>query len=248
MQRSLKAAVSALALGVFAIGDLSPKPASAQLAVVCATCDQSWTQLLEYGKQLQQVETQLNQYSTQLQQYANMVQNTVAVPTQVYSSAMSDMNRVRSLMDVGSNLNFSNMSNMGASVGTFSSYMGNVSSLPTMAAKYQQWTQQAKDNLSSAMQAAGAQRDQLSTDDATMRGLQAQNASAAGQMQAIQNGAQISAQGARETEKLRELVMLQVQMEASQHAIQADQQADAAAREQAFLNVPKPSITGGQGY
>ena len=243
----LRSAVSALAFAIFA-GAGVPSPAWADMPVVCTNCSTTWTQLLEYGKQLQQVETQLQQYATQLQQYANMVQNTVAVPTQIYSSAMSDMNSVRGLLSSGSNLNFNNVSSIGSSVGTFSSYMSSASSLPSMATKYQQWTSQARDNLSSAMQAAGLQQSQLASDNATVQGLQTQNQLATGQMQAIQNGAQISAQGVRETEKLRQLVMLQVQMEAGKQAVQADQAADAAARNQAFFGAAPPSVTGGMGF
>jgi len=245
MQRSLKAAVSALGLGVVAIGDLLPKPASAQLAVVCATCDQSWTQLLEYGKQLQQVETQLNQYSTQLQQYANMVQNTVAVPQQIYSNAMGDMQRVQGLMTQGSQLSFSNV---GASMGTFSSFLNNTTNLPNdltaQANQYSAWSSRAKDGITAAMNAVSAQNNQLSSDDSTMQRLQAQNGASTGQMQAMQNSAQIAAQGARETEKLRQLVMVQVQLEANRQSIQGEQDAQSQASWQRFMTRPNLDDTG----
>ena len=92
-----KAAIAAAAiLVVAAVG--KPESAQAQSAVVCTNCSTTMTQLLEYGKQLQQVETQLQQYATQLQQYANMVQNTTSVPQQIYSNAMSDMAQVQNLM------------------------------------------------------------------------------------------------------------------------------------------------------
>src|ERR1700739_238481 len=76
-----------------AIAVASPRPAHAQWAVTCVNCSTTWTQLLEYGKQAQQLETQLQQYQTQLQQYANMVTNTVALPQQMWGTGQSDIIR-----------------------------------------------------------------------------------------------------------------------------------------------------------
>lgn len=234
MPRMLRSAVSALAFAILA-GVGVPSPACADMPVVCTNCSTTWTQLLEYGKQLQQVQTQLQQYATQLQQYANMVQNTVAVPTQIYSSARSDMQSVQSLMTQGSQLSFGNT---GSSMGTFSSFLNNTSSLPNdltaQANQFATWSTRAKDGITAAMTAVGAQNSQLSTDDATMQALQAQNGAATGQMQAMQNSAQIAAQGARETEKLRQLVMVQVQLEANKQQNDSEQTSQSEAAWQKF--------------
>jgi type IV secretion system protein TrbJ len=243
----LKRALGTLILCA-AFGLLRPVPASAQWAVTCVNCSTNMQQLIGYAKQLQQVETQLQQYSTQLQQYANMVQNTVAVPQQVYSSAMSDMQRVQSLMTVGSQLSFSNP---GASMGTFSSYLSSATSVPTsltaQANQYAAWSNQAKDGITSAMNAVGAQNSQLTTDNNTMTQLQSQAAASTGQMQAIQNSAEISAQGVRETEKLRQLMMVQVQLEANQQSLQSQQDSQSQAQWQNFVNV-QPLNTAGTKY
>jgi P-type conjugative transfer protein TrbJ len=44
----------------------APRHAQAQLAVTCVNCSTIWTQLIEYGKQVQQLATQLQSYQTQL--------------------------------------------------------------------------------------------------------------------------------------------------------------------------------------
>jgi type IV secretion system protein TrbJ len=237
MPNTLKRVLGALALYA-AIGLVRPVPAQAQAAVVCVNCSTDIQQLIGYAKQLQQVETQLQQYSTQLQQYANMVQNTVTVPQQVYSSAMSDMARVQGIMTQGSQLSFSNP---GASMGTFSSFLSNASSVPanltSQANQYATWSTQAKDGITSAMNAVSAQNNQLTTDNNTMTQLQSQAGSATGQMQAIQNSAEISAQGVRETEKLRQLMMVQIQLQANQQSISSQQDAQSQAQWQSFVNV-----------
>jgi len=76
--------------------------ARAQLAVHCVNCSTMWTQLMEYAKQAQQLETQLQQYQTQLQQYANMVTNTVGLPQELWGNVQSDIMQVRSLSNAAS--------------------------------------------------------------------------------------------------------------------------------------------------
>jgi len=227
---------------------LQPETANAQWAVTCVNCSTVLTQAIEYAKQLQQYETQLQQYSAQLRQYANMVQNTATVPSQIYSSAMADMQQVRGIMTTGSQLSFTNP---GASMGTFSSFLSGATSMPNnltaQAAQYAAWSNQAKDGITAAMNALGAQNGQLTSDNNTMTQLQTQAASATGQMQAIQNSSEIAAQGVRETEKLRQLMMLQIQLQANQQSIQAQQQAQDQAKWQNFINVP-PLTDPGQNY
>ena len=244
MRNMLKSSITVLALGA-SLALLKLAPAKAQEVVTCVNCSTTVTQLLEYAKQLQQVETQLQQYSTQLQQYANMVQNTTSLPQQIYSSAMSDMQSVQSLMSTWTQLSFSNP---GASMGTFSSYLsstsGQLGNLSAQATQYQTWSQQSKDGITAAMNALSQQNSQLATDNNTMTQLQAQAASSTGQMQAIQNAAEISAQQVRETEKLRQLIMVQTQLAANQQSVASQQQSSGQAQWQNFLGTQVQPTSG----
>lgn len=244
MTNLLRSGVAVLALCA-GVAIMAPAPASAQAAVVCVNCSTDIQQLIGYAKQLQQVETQLQQYSTQLQQYANMVQNTVALPQQIYSNAMSDMQQVQNLMNTGSQLSFTNP---GASIGTFSSFLsstsGQMGKLTAQAQQYQTWSQQSKDGITSAMNALSAQNAQLSTDLNTVAQLKAQAGSAQGQMQALQNGAELTAQQVAETEKLRQLIMVQTQLQANQQAIASQQQSSNQAQWQNFMNQPALATSG----
>jgi P-type conjugative transfer protein TrbJ len=238
-----------LAVAIFVLASAAfVRPAAAQYVVTCTNCSTTITQALQWAQQVQQFEQQVQQYATQLRQYALELQNAATVPQQIYSSAMSDMQQVQSLMSSGSQLSFSNP---GASIGTFSSFLnstsGNLGNLTSQAAQYATWSTQAKDGIQAAMNAVAAQNSQLSTDNTTMTKLQSQAASATGQMQAIQNAAEISAQDVRETEKLRQLIMVQTQLQANQAAIQNEQDSQAQAQWQNFVNVGTLSDTG-NGY
>ena len=87
---------SAIVLAAWASAAI-PRPAQAQWAVTCVNCSTTWTQLLEYAKEAQALETQLQQYQTQLQQYTNMITNTVALPQEIWGTVQSDIMRVQAL-------------------------------------------------------------------------------------------------------------------------------------------------------
>ena len=247
MRSILRGTVAALALGA-SVALMGTTPAKAQSVVTCVNCSQITTQGLQWAEQVSQYGEQINQYATQLQQYANQVQNTVAIPSQIYSNAMSDMQAVQNLMTQGTQLSFTNP---GASIGTFSSFLsstsGQLGNLNAQATQYQAWSQQSKDGITAAMNALSQQNSELSTDNNTMTQLQAQQAASTGQMQAIQNAAEISAQQVRETEKLRQLIMVQTQLAANQQAVSSQQDATDQAQWQNFVNVT-PLSTSGTNY
>ena len=63
---------------------------------------QTITQIKSLAQQAQQYGTQLAQYQTELNQYTNMVTNTVALPTEVWSTVQSDIMRVQALSNASS--------------------------------------------------------------------------------------------------------------------------------------------------
>jgi P-type conjugative transfer protein TrbJ len=244
MRNMLKSSLTLLALGA-SLALMGTPAAKAQEAVTCVNCSQITTQGLQWAEQVSQYGEQIQQYATQLQQYANQVQNTVAIPSQIYSNAMADMQAVQNLMTSGTQLSFSNP---GASMGTFSSFLsstsGQLGNLSAQAQQYQTWSQQSKDGITAAMNALSQQNSQLATDNNTMTQLQAQQAASTGQMQAIQNAAEISAQQVRETEKLRQLIMVQTQLAANQQSVASQEQSVSQAQWQNFVNQPALSTSG----
>ncbi len=244
MRTMLKGAVAVLTMGAN-LALMGTPPAKAQEAVICVNCSQITTQGLQWAEQVSQYAEQINQYATQLQQYANQLQNTAAVPQQIYSSAMSDMEAVQNLMTAGTQLSFSNP---GASIGTFSSFLsstsGQLGDLSAQATQYQAWSQQSKDGITAAMNALSQQNSQLTTDNNTMTQLQVQAVTSTGQMQAIQNAAEISAQQVRETEKLRQLIMVQTQLAANQQSVASQQQSSGEAQWQNFLGTQVQPTSG----
>jgi len=95
----------------------------------------------------------------------------------------------------------------------------------TYADLYRDWVQRGHDSIRGALQAAGLQSRQFKTETARMRQLETQLMSAAGTQQALQAGSLIASHQVSQLQKLRQLLMSQMQIQGNVAAVQLDRQA-----------------------
>lgn len=81
--------------------------------------------------------------------------------------------------------------------------------------RYWEWSNANIDTIRSSMHAAQIQDSQFATEEKTMETLERLSRSSEGRMQALQVGHQIASQQIRQVQKLRALMMTQMQMQAS---------------------------------
>lgn len=198
---------------------------------------------------IDQLNRQLQQLQIAQQQLNDMVVNSATLPAQQWGQTMQNINRVNQLMN-----NVQSLSYQGNNIEQqirqryqgYSAYSGNGST--SITGKYNQWSNETNSSISATMAALGMQNNQFSDEDALMRQLEAMGNSAQGRMQAAQVGNQMAAQSIRQTQKLRQLMMLQTQMQANWIAQQQDQ-ADVKAAASASLHQSRTfKTTGGKRY
>lgn len=230
----------------------APRTAHAQLfgpsISYCLNCSSEVTQLVNKLQLVSQYAKQLQQYQKQLQQYADQVQNTARVPNQVWGNTMSNIQQVSALLNQAQSLAYSaaNLNQQFAQrYRTFGTYAGQPLSPATMAQKYQQWSQESNDNVLYALRAANTQATQMGSEDTDLRALETMATSVSGRMQAIQVGNQFAAQGARQLQKLRQLLMLNMQVQANAQQFAQDRDAYQQAAGQRALAHPGSAATGG---
>ena len=199
-------------------------PAQAQLAVHCVDCSTMWTQLLEYGKQAQQLETQLQQYETQLQQYANMVTNTVALPRQIWGTVQGDIMQVRSLSDAASLLS-GNAGSIVTRLQSASGYASQAANLGNIAGQFTTWQQTIGNNVNTLGRTLGLQQDQQASNATVLTTLESHSQSAQGQMQAIQAGNELAHANAAQLQQIQATLTATAQMQATGMALDADRRA-----------------------
>ncbi len=168
------------------------------------------------------------QLANQAQQLQNMLLNTNGFSTQIWGTTLQDLNQLNSLMQQSKALAYtaSNLDGLFASkYSTYSSYLLQKMGASDWQNKYAQWSQEGSDNALYALKGLGLQAAQMQNDDAVIQQLQAMAGSAQGNMQALQIANMIAAQNVDQIQKLRQLIMMQLQMQANYIAMQQDKEA-----------------------
>lgn len=95
--------------------------------------------------------------------------------------------------------------------------------------RYQQWAETNHDSVRGALRAAGLQAQQFYDEDAALRAVENQMESAAGTRQLLQAGGSVAAMQVEQLQKLRQLVMAQMQLQTAQAGGEIDRQAESDA-------------------
>ena len=214
----------ALATALAVLAAAAPRPAHSQLAVTCVNCSTIWNQLLEYGKQVQQLATQLQSYQTQLQQYANMVTNTLALPQQLWSQVQGDIMQVRNLSNAASLLS-GNAGSIVTRLQSHSAYANQAASLGNIAGQLTTWQQTIGNSVGTLGKTLGLQQNQQASDAALLASLEQHSQSAQGQMQAMQAGNELAHATAVQLQQIQATLAVTAQMRATEMAVDADRRA-----------------------
>ncbi|MES9955801.1 MAG: P-type conjugative transfer protein TrbJ [Sedimenticola sp.] len=100
---------------------------------------------------------------------------------------------------------------------------------------YRNWYNTQRDGIDGALRAANLQYKQFSSEERTLNTLQGLSETAQGRMKALQVGHQIAMQQVRQTQKLRALVMAQMQMQSNYLASEAAKEAANQAKAENFF-------------
>lgn len=239
--------------GTLTVSLLSLLPVSSQGAdaVICTNCGTEWTQLLNKAMMAKQLATQAQQLSTQISQYQDMLTNSKGLSTQVWGQAMQDFSKLQNLMRQSRSMAYSasNLDGQFSSrYGTYDSYLNQKMGARDWQNKYTQWSQEGSDNARYALKGLGLQASQMQNEQALMQQLQSMAGSAEGRMQALQVANMMAAQNVDQVMKLRQMMMLQLQMQANYLAQQQDRMAAQEAAHQRFMNAPRVRNDDGKTY
>ncbi|EJP2308814.1 TPA: P-type conjugative transfer protein TrbJ [Salmonella enterica subsp. enterica serovar Senftenberg] len=231
---ALALAMTSTSLGVGLC--MAPAPA---YAIYCSNCSTFYQQMFEYAEA---VNTQLNtaqQLATQIQQYQNMVTQGLSLPNSMFGSIAADLQSVVNIYTKSQALG-RQIQNMDSQFNTqfpgFESYLNQAANSAAVPARdrYQKWSEQGRDNVKTAMEAANLNTGTFESEDAQLARMVSRSQSAAGRMQAIQAGNEIASQNVQQLQKLRDLVATQINMQGNYMAQQGDRRAASEAAEQQF--------------
>ncbi len=221
------------------IGGRFPESASSADAVYCTNCGTEWTQLMNKAMMVKQLANQAQQLKAEFGQYQDMILNSKSVPTQLWGQAMRDFQQLSMLMQKSRSLAYSasNLDGQFANrYGTYHSYLNQKMGTLDWQNKYNQWSKEGSDNTLYTLKGLGMQATQLQNDQALLQRLQGMASSAEGRMQALQVANMMAGQQVDQVMKLRQLMMMQLQMQANYLALQQDREALRQANRQKLYN------------
>jgi P-type conjugative transfer protein TrbJ len=220
---------------------LAPRPASAQ-TVYCTNCGSEYTQLANYAQLADQLIKQAGILQQSINQYQNMVRNSTPLTQQQWGGAMNDIRAVNSILSQAQSLTYLAGGLDAAFAKKFNDYNGYVNGsigAQTFAAKYQQWSADTSSSVLTTLKAAGSQSSQITgAEDQLLQILQSQAETAGGTMQALQVGNEVSVQTVRQLQKLRQLVLADLQLKANFIQTHADKEAVQQAAWKQFVKPP----------
>lgn len=205
-----------------------------------------------YGQQATQLMNEAQMISNQLNMYSNMIQNTQNLSNYQWGQTFTNLQSLSSIVQNGKALAYS-MSNIDTAWATrypgYSTYTAATYGATNFRTDYQGWYETQRDGLHGALRSANLQSQQFATEENTLKTLENMSQSTTGRLQAIKVGNQIAMQQVRQTQKLRELTMAQIQAQTNYLSAQAEKDAAIQARSERHFAAPSTTVLGnGQQY
>ncbi|AKH22412.1 hypothetical protein AAY24_18255 (plasmid) [Sedimenticola thiotaurini] len=193
----------------------------------------------QVAQQAQQLAHEIQMIQNQLNMYQNLLDNTSNLGSFIWGNVFSDLQALASAVQQGNAIAYS-ASNMNAlwqqRYQGYSNYLAKTYGPGNFQSDYRHWYSTQRDGLHGALRSANLQSQQFATEEATLNTLENMSQTASGRMQAIQVGNQIAMQQVRQSQKLRELVMAQIQAQTNYLASEAEKDAANQARNEKFFS------------
>ncbi|MEJ7139537.1 P-type conjugative transfer protein TrbJ [Amphibiibacter pelophylacis] len=188
---------------------------------------------------------QVQSYATQLQQYQNMLQNTFNIPAQVWGAIEGDLRGVADVVQQGQALAYSATNIASQFENTFKGFTFTGTDFKK---EYRDLSRKTLDTLKGSLMAANMQSNQFATEEMTLKQLRTMSQNATGQMQAIQVGSQIAEQQVQQLQKLRQLMMAQLNQQNTYLAGQEQKEATRKVAADRAFDVGDPTTNTHKGY
>ena len=177
------------------------------------------------------------QYAQQVQMVENQLQELATLPGQVWGTAQSDLSSLTQVVSAGQALSYT-MQNVDQQ---FKQQYPGYQPGTNYSNSYQQWSNNTLDNVRAALNAANLQSSQFSDERSALNAIQAMANNPAGQTQAIQAGTMIASQQVDQLQKLRQLMMAQMQSQGTYMAEQSQTRQTQIGTQQNHFQVYTPS-------
>jgi P-type conjugative transfer protein TrbJ len=219
------------------------------LVVTCTNCGTEWTQLANNLQLADQLARQVELVQQSIKQYENLLLNTNGLDQFQFGNALAELKQVSSVLTQAKALSFTSAgfeAKFAQKYKDYGAYRSDQMDVEALDRKYRQWSEDTNSSVVTTLKAAGLHSSQIEGgEDALFKQLEGMATSAEGRMQALQVANQIALTAARQTQKLRQIMLTQIWLQAMYIQTQADRE---AAKDAAWRNFNKqPGVNTGNG-
>jgi P-type conjugative transfer protein TrbJ len=224
---------------------------AAAFVVTCVNCASEITQLANYVQLADQLARQAELVQNALKRYEDMLTNTKGLARQAFGDALGDLRAVANTLDQARSLSVAAAdldAQFAAKFKGYDAYVKEQLGVDGLSGKYRQWSDEGNASVLTALRAGKLQGEQmLGGEESLLAELERMAATAEGRMQALQVANQIALASARQTQKLRQLLLIQLQLQANVAETGLDRQAAQAAALDSFVKTGRDSVKTGDG-
>lgn len=242
--------ISLAALFLAASPHMASLPASAVI-VTCTNCSSELTQLANNVQLVEQLARQVELVQNAIQSLENLRFNTQGLSEQAFGEALAELRKVTGILGQARSLSIASADLEAQFKDKFKDYDAYVAAnlgADGLAAKYQQWSEESNSGVLAVLKAAREQSGQIEGSEAALfQDLERQATGAEGRMQALQVANQVALAAARQTQKLRQLMLAQLQLQGQFIQAQMDREAAQGAALNNFLTTGRDTVKTGDG-
>lgn len=171
-----------------------------------------WTQLLNYATLIKSLLQQSTAVATQFKQWSNEIKQGTLLPSLIWSPLSSDLTTLAANVKQGQGLAYT-MANLDGQFRT--AFPGYMTAGTPYYTQYANWNQINMDTIAGALKSLNIHAGQLTSESGLLNILHGLAGSAVGQNQALQVGTLIADQQVQQLDKMKQLMLTQIQTEAT---------------------------------
>ena len=162
-------------------------------------------QIVQEGTSIEQLARAAEQVQNQLQMLLNEARNLQSLPTNFISQVTGELGQLTSIVGQGNALSYAGQNISSQLSSEYPGYSNGVN----YQQEYQNWNNTTSQNIQNALQAQNLASNQFATQSQALASIQSASQSAAGRMQVLQAGNQISAMEVKQLQKMQQISMAQ---------------------------------------
>ncbi|AEM48022.1 P-type conjugative transfer protein TrbJ [Acidithiobacillus ferrivorans SS3] len=162
-------------------------------------------QIVQEGTAIMQLSRAAEQVQNQLQMLLNEARNLQNMPSNFVSQITGEMGQLTSIVGQGNSLSYAGQNISSQLSSEYPGYSGSTN----YQQEYQNWNNTTSQNIQNALQAQNMQSQDFATQTQALSSIQSASQSAAGRMQVLQAGNQISAMEVKQLQKMQQISMSQ---------------------------------------